>query len=147
MSVFDRKPSRRAFLGVAGLAPFALGGPEKGRAAHAHPEPRSPQERALRVQTSPLAGFQFHDGERLWPRLRVGQPLELVREPDDPFDDLAVRVDWSDRKLGYVPRGDNLAVATMLDEGERLDTTSTDLSDSPNPWDRVEPTVHLALPT
>lgn len=32
------------------------------------------------LQHSPLAGFQYHHGETLWPQLATGQPLQLVRE-------------------------------------------------------------------
>src|SRR5689334_23732236 len=33
--------------------------------------------------------------------------LDLVREPENPHDANAVRVEWRGRKLGYVPRRDN----------------------------------------
>jgi hypothetical protein len=35
------------------------------------------------VQSSPLAGFKYHAGEDLWPELREGDRLDLVREPDN----------------------------------------------------------------
>ena len=40
---------------------------------------------------SPLAGFQYHYGEMLWPQLAIGQPLTLTREADNPHDERAVR--------------------------------------------------------
>lgn len=89
------------------------------------------------LQTSPLAGFQYHQGETLWPQLAVGQPLQLVREADNRFDDRAVRIDWQGQKLGYLPRLDNAAVSQLLDRGERLEAVIVTLDQSSNPWDRV----------
>lgn len=95
------------------------------------------------LQNSPLAGFQYHAGETLWHLLAVGQPLELVREPGNPYDQRAVRVDWQGRKLGYIPRLDNAAVAQMLDRGERLEAHIANLQESHNPWERVQLEVSL----
>jgi len=90
------------------------------------------------LQISPLAGFQYHAGETLWPLLAVGQPLELVREPGNPHDQRAVRVDWQGRKLGYIPRLDNAAVAQLLDRGARLRARIGYLHKNHNPWERVQ---------
>ncbi|MEX0952103.1 MAG: hypothetical protein WDZ86_07460 [Gammaproteobacteria bacterium] len=38
------------------------------------------------LQISPLAGFQYHQVEKLWPHLRAGQTLKLTREPANPHD-------------------------------------------------------------
>lgn len=38
----------------------------------------------------PLAGFQYHRGEYLWPRLMVGDLLRAQREPDNPYDTDAI---------------------------------------------------------
>ena len=49
---------------------------------------------ALIVQSSPLAGSQFYRGRELWQALKVGDALELVREPGNAHDPNAVRVLW-----------------------------------------------------
>lgn len=89
------------------------------------------------LQTSPLAGFQYHHGEALWPQLAVEQPLQLVRETNNNYDDRAVRVDWQGYKLGYIPKLDNAAVSQLLDRGEMLEVVIAGLQNSANPWDRV----------
>jgi hypothetical protein len=78
-------------------------------------------EAVIVVQRSPLAGFRHYAAGASWHAMTVGDPLELVREPDNPYDANAVRVDWRGRKLGYVPRRDNTAVARQLDRGAALD--------------------------
>lgn len=97
------------------------------------------------VQNSPLAGFQFHEGKQLWKELKVGDALTLVREPDNPHDPRAVRVDWNGHVLGYVPRAENEAVARQLDRGNRLEARIVRLNKSRDPWKRVEFEVFLKL--
>lgn len=89
------------------------------------------------LQNSPIAGFQYHQGQTLWPQLAVGQPLQLIREPENTYDNRAVRVEWQGQKLGYLPRLDNAAVSQLLDRGEVLNAVIAGLENSSNPWDRV----------
>jgi len=91
-----------------------------------------------KLQITPLAGFQYHHGEALWPQLAAGQRLTLTHEADNRFDNRAVRVDWQDHKLGYIHRLDNAAVSQLLDRGETLEAAIVKLESSSNPWDRVK---------
>jgi hypothetical protein len=91
----------------------------------------------LVVQDSPLAGFRFGEAALLWPQLREGDALDLVREPDNPHDANAVRVDWQGRKLGYVPRRENAAVAWGLDRGAPLRARVSRLTEHPSPARRI----------
>jgi HIRAN domain-containing protein len=77
-------------------------------------------EAFLVVQRSPLAGFRHYDGHEFWRDIRAGDRLELVREPENPYDAGAIRVEWRGRKLGYVPQRDNAAIARQLDRGTSL---------------------------
>lgn len=72
-----------------------------------------------------------------WPDLREGDALTLAREPANPYDPKAVRVDWRGQKLGYVPRLENTAVSQMLDRGERLTARVVRSKESPDPWERL----------
>ncbi|HXJ08457.1 MAG TPA: HIRAN domain-containing protein [Burkholderiales bacterium] len=95
------------------------------------------------VQSSPLAGFRYHEAADLWELLRVGDALELRREADNAHDARAVAVWWRGRKLGYVPRRDNGALAWGLDRGERLSARISRLSEHPNPARRIEFQVYV----
>ena len=97
------------------------------------------------VQSSPLAGFQYYEGGELWERMKVGDELALVREPDNPYDGNAVRVEWQGHKLGYVPRRDNAAVARHLDRGGHVEARVSKLRAHRNPWQRVEFEVFVGL--
>jgi hypothetical protein len=92
----------------------------------------------LLVQSSPLAGFRYHAAGEVWRELRVGQALELAREPGNPYDDAAVTVSWRGHRLGYVPRRENTAIAWALDRGEQLRARISRLSEHPNPARRLE---------
>lgn len=99
----------------------------------------------LLVQSSPLAGFQYHAGKMLWEQLKVGDALTLVREPDNPYDARAVRIEWRGRQLGYLPRAENEAVAAALDRGERVEGRIAALVEHGNPWRRVRIDVFVVL--
>ena len=103
--------------------------------------PAIAQERQGRVQmlvqNSPLAGFRHGEAADAWPDLRNGDELTLVREPDNAFDPNAVRVEWHGRKLGYVPRRDNAALAWAMDRGETLRARVSRAEWHPNPARRI----------
>ncbi len=126
-------PSRRIRTAILTLAVLAC-------------PPGTAQERIrILVQSSPLAGSQFHALKHLHSGLRPGDRLDLVREPDNPHDPMAVRVEWRGHKLGYVPRKENRAVAAALDRGEPLAARISRLRDDPDPWKRLEFEILMEL--
>lgn len=102
-----------------------------------------PPVRHLVIQESPLAGFEHHKGHRVWPFLREGAALRLIREATNPHDANAVAVYFRGDKLGYVPRRENVAVAQLLDRGHQLDARIVRLRDEPNPWRRIRFSVEV----
>jgi HIRAN domain-containing protein len=96
----------------------------------------------LLVQSSPLAGFRYHAAAQVWHELRVGDRLELRREPDNPHDANAVSVCWRGGKLGYLPRRENAAVSWSLDRGQQLHARISRLAQHPNPARRIEVEVY-----
>lgn len=101
----------------------------------------TPGTRHLLLQSSPLAGFQFHAGQNIWNELRVGAALTMQRELQNRHDGRAVAILWNGLKLGYIPRNENTAIAQLLDRGERLVGHIEELKESQNPWDRVRVVV------
>ncbi len=97
------------------------------------------------VQSSPLAGFQYHEGEALWAQMREGDALALVREPGNPHDANAVRVEWRGRMLGYLPRAENRSVAAEMDRGARVEARIARLAEHRNPWRRLLIEVFVVL--
>lgn len=97
------------------------------------------------VQSSPLAGFQYHAAGELWPQLKVGDTLALVREPANPHDANAVRVEWRGRMLGYLPRAENRSVAAEMDRGTPVAARIARLVEHRNPWQRLLIEVFVVL--
>jgi hypothetical protein len=99
--------------------------------------PASGQSVRILVQNSPLAGAQYYATQAQWQNMRVGDALNLVREPDNPHDANAIRVEWQGLKLGYLPRAENAAVASEMDRGGRVQARIAHLRQERNPWKRV----------
>ena len=116
---------RRAIFGLVSLLLVWLNPAHAQTTAH------------ILLQDSPLAGFQYHAGKTLWPQMRVGDALTLIREPDNVHDAKAVRVEWQGQKIGYVPRRENADVARFMDGGETLVARISRLAEVRDPWSRV----------
>ena len=97
------------------------------------------------VQSSPLAGSQYYAVGEQWQQMKVGDPLDLIREPDNRHDKHAIRVEWRGHKLGYVPRAENRVVAAAMDQGDKLVARIAKLTEHANPWRRVEFEVFAEL--
>ena len=95
------------------------------------------------VQQSPLAGFQYYEGKDLWSMMRVGDTLQLSREPQNPHDANAVRVLWRNEMLGYIPRRENSDVARQMDRGAPVKARIVQLKVARNPWQRIEFEIYV----
>lgn len=101
--------SRRSFIASAGT--LAVGG---GSAAAAV----GGTSRDVLLLRSYVAGAERHAGREALRGLTPGAALHLAREPENDYDARAVAV-WTPegRKLGYLPRIDNQALANLMDAG------------------------------
>ncbi len=99
----------------------------------------------LIVQSSPLAGFRYYAAADVWHAMRPGDPLDLVREPDNMHDDQAVRVMWKGRLLGYLPRHDNDHIAAQLDRGATVRARIVKLAQHRNRSRRLEFEIYIDL--
>ena len=138
MSVHDNDQN-----GWAQALAVTLGALALAVAAVATPAPSG--EVRMLVQSSPLAGFQYYQGGQLWDEIKVGDPLTLAREPANPHDSNAVRVEWQGHKLGYIPRRENQAVARHMDRGGNVEARVSKLRQHRNPWQRIEFEVFVKL--
>jgi hypothetical protein len=97
------------------------------------------------VQDAPLAGFVYYDGRAHWDEIRKGDRLTLVREPANPHDANAIRIEWQGRMLGYVPRRDNADLARQLDRGARVEARITELTRAANGRHRLSYEIYVPL--
>ena len=111
-------------------------------ATAATPEPASSE---IVVQVSLTAGLRHHEAKAVWDQMKVGDALTLVREPANPYDGNAVRVDWNGHQLGYIPRAENEAIARQMDRGNRLQARIANLTKYRNHRRKLEFEVFLPL--
>ena len=97
------------------------------------------------VQHAPLAGFVYYDGDTVWNEIRSGDRLTLAREPANPHDANAVRIEWQGRMLGYVPRKDNPDLARQMDHGASVEARVTALEKFANGRRRISYLVYVPL--
>ena len=91
-----------------------------------------PFERDIFLYGTPVAGTRYRENiDALYETIREGDLVTLIREPENPYDEYAIRVDVdtdgvpgigpgegdSDRHwmLGYVPRAYNKILARLMD--------------------------------
>ena len=97
------------------------------------------------VQHAPLAGFVYYDGHTVWERMKRGDRLKVIREPENPHDSNAVRIEWQGHMLGYVPRKDNADLARQMDHGAAPDARITELGKLANGRHRISYEISIAL--
>lgn len=107
---------------------------------------RNPQRvrRPATLYSGNIAGFGHATGPQLLSRLAIGDVLELAREPANPYDVRAVRIDWQGRKLGYVPRASNASIAERLDRGHALQARIVRVNREGSHWNAVEVAIEPA---
>lgn len=67
-----------------------------------------------------IAGTSYIEDPSLLDQLQINERLKLVRE-ESKFDDLAILIQNSEgKKLGYVPRKDNVIFSRLMDAGKLL---------------------------
>ena len=122
-------PTRRRFLsGVLASVSAAL----LPRFAHAKSRNQSSW---LHLQDCRIAGSHYYALEQVMPRLRIGATLQLQRQADNPHDERAIEVFWHQHKLGYLPRLDNAAAASLLDRTHSLRAEIIGLDDPDDAWE------------
>ena len=97
------------------------------------------------VQHAPLAGFVYYEGEAVWNRMKAGDRLTLAREPTNPYDANAVRIEWDGHMLGYLPRKENGDVARQIDHGAALEARVTALEKLANGRRRISYVIYVPL--
>jgi len=77
--------------------------------------------------------------------MKAGDALTLVREPANPHDAKAIRIEWQGHVLGYLPRRDNADLARQMDLGARPQARVTRLDKATNGRHRVGYEIYVPL--
>ncbi|MEN6467809.1 MAG: HIRAN domain-containing protein [Smithella sp.] len=91
-----------------------------------------------------IAGWQYHLGDKVLKLLRKDTPLALLREPDNPHDNMAVAIYGVGVMMGYIPRIHNTVIARMIDQNAPVKARVLRKHKIPHPWDKMEIRVTIA---
>jgi hypothetical protein len=61
-----------------------------------------------------VAGFAYYDGLAIAQQLKIGQTVQLIAEPDNPYDPQAIAIYYHNTKIGYVPKDHNDLLSRLL---------------------------------
>lgn len=98
---------------------------------------RADKPTQIHLQDCRIAGSHYYDCPDVLSDLRPGDALQFRRQPGNPHDERAIEVLWHDRKLGYLPRLDNAAAASLLDRTHELRGEILAVDDPDEGWEPV----------
>ena len=119
---------RNLAIGLAGIA-------AGGRVLSATVE--KAEKPVLVLGEVPVAGIDYYNGNELLAQMKEGDMLTLVREPDNPYDENAVVVLYSRKKIGYLPQAENYTISTLMDQQVRVNACITEINPEAGPWEQV----------
>lgn len=84
-----------------------------------------------------VAGVQFHQAKTVLNQMQVGHEVEMEPEPNNQFDQNAVKLLYEGVMIGYVPGKISADVSAFL---EYADPTAiiTKLDSSAKTWEQIE---------
>lgn len=85
-----------------------------------------------------IAGIKHYQNEQELKSLMVGIKLEIVREPNNPYDTNAIALYTTNKnKLGYIPKSQNNKIAKCIDSGDILKVEVIGIDHTANSWEKV----------
>lgn len=102
-------------------------------------------EPSRQVNSFYIAGFQYHDGAFVLDKLKPGNKLKMVPEPDNPYDPNAIALRYKKVKLGHVPHNENQLLAIMAHYGHTGVFEARVLQVNPDaaPWHQVRVGIYV----
>lgn len=64
-----------------------------------------------------LTGVSFEDRQLIIPKLKIGEPAHLIRDPYNEYDKYAIKVFYKDKHIGWVPRDIAFYLSQEMDAG------------------------------
>ena len=85
-----------------------------------------------------IAGYAYYEGDRVINQLKPGLKLDLIREPENPYDSKAIAVYFQQHKLGFIPRVNNKVIATIMDQKTTVFAKILKIKPEENDWEKVK---------
>lgn len=94
-----------------------------------------------------IAGSHYYRFGEVASVIRPGHRLQLRAQPENRYDQNAVEVYWQGAKLGYLPRVDNTASASLLSRGHVLEARVLEKLDPERTWEPLTIRVWMRSPS
>jgi hypothetical protein len=111
------KMNRKSFLGSLAASIATLHMSTK-LSALAHPK-------KIKILDCEVLGLYYYDYNAVRHTLREKAYFQIQRESNNSHDYKAVKVYFQNTKLGYLPRGLNLAIASLMNAGMKMQVQAT----------------------
>ena len=101
----------------------------------------SPFSKEIYIGRQTIVGMRFQGGaDTLIKDLKPGDKITFLREPENEYDTQAVMaMDGKGRKLGYIPRRENLVMSALMDHGKVFYGVIPDISPEEYAYSRKYP--------
>jgi hypothetical protein len=91
-----------------------------------------------------VRGFKYYAGPALLPQMNEGDMLQLVREPQNEYDEFAIALHYNQQKIGFVPAESNDVLSKLLDIGViELTAEITHLNKEASAWENVVIAIYV----
>lgn len=86
-----------------------------------------------------IAGFHYYTGPNILHAMKVGDKLNLLREPNNKYDSNAIAIKTGDNiKLGHVPKYMNSKIANEIDKGIKFSARITKINPNASNKEKVQ---------
>lgn len=91
-----------------------------------------------------VAGFRHYLGMEHLNEMQEGDLLEMIREPENEYDECAIALHWKGHKIGFIPRETNEILSKLLDANAlSIFAVITHLEKNTKPWENVAIAVYF----
>ncbi len=91
-----------------------------------------------------VRGFKYYEGPKMLQQMKAGDMLELVREPENEYDNNAIALHFNKRKIGFIPAEENHLLSKLLDiKAVDFQAEITHLQPDAATWENVSVALFL----
>ena len=97
------------------------------------------------IDTFYIKGFKNFDGAQALKKLKAGKRLDLVPEPDNPYDPYAMRIERKGVMLGYVPKEKNgmMSLMAFFGHDDVFECRILTVDRKADPWAQVRVGIYV----
>lgn len=85
-----------------------------------------------------IRGFSYYDGPKIIDEINTTGMVQLVREPDNEYDNRAIAIYFEGKKIGYLPRESNKTISILMDTNLlEFHAEITHIEKSASDWEKI----------